>query len=107
DFSRAPRPHPPARATAHPPTILATARALLWTAMPLIEQRGCTLVGVSVGNLHNDDDGIQLTLPFAKHSGGALDAALDDVRERFGTGAVARAVHLGKDLGMTVPLLPD
>src|SRR5262249_20216722 len=107
DFSRATRSHTLARPTADTATILATARALLATAMPIIERRGCTLVGVSVGNLADDANGVQLTLPFAKHSGGALDAALDDVRERFGTAAVARAVHLGRDLGVTVPLLPD
>jgi DNA polymerase-4 len=107
DFSRATRSHTLARPTAHTATILATARALLATAMPVIERRGCTLVGVSVGNLADDANGVQLTLPFAKHSGGALDAALDDVRERFGTAAVSRAVHLGRDVGLTVPMLPD
>ncbi len=33
------------------------------------------------------------------HSGGALDAALDAVRDRFGSAAVTRAVLLGRDAG--------
>jgi DNA polymerase IV len=36
-----------------------------------------------------------------------LDATLDDVRERFGSGAITRAVLLGRDQGLSVPLLPD
>jgi DNA polymerase-4 len=79
---------------------------LLTAAMPMIERQGITLVGVAVANLSNDD-ATQLTLPFDRHSGGALDAALDEVRARFGAGAVTRAVLLGRDQGMTVPLLPD
>jgi DNA polymerase IV len=72
----------------------------------MIERQGLTLVGVAVANLESDD-ATQLTLPFDRHSGGALDAALDEVRARFGSGAVTRAVLLGRDQGMTVPLLPD
>ncbi|HYX44999.1 MAG TPA: DNA polymerase IV [Acidimicrobiales bacterium] len=106
DFSRATRSHTLPRATAHTPTILATARGLLAGAVPLIERRGITLVGVAVGNL-DDDGAVQLTLPFDRGSGGALDAALDDVRNRFGSAAVTRAVLLGRDPGLTVPLLPD
>ena len=34
------------------------------------------------------------------HSGGALDAALDEVRDRFGSAAVTRAVLLGRDPGL-------
>ena len=37
----------------------------------------------------------------------ALDAALDEVRDRFGSKAVTRAVLLGREQGLTVPLLPD
>jgi DNA polymerase-4 len=106
DFSRATRSHTLPWPTAHTHTILATARALLATATPMIERQGITLVGVAVGNL--DDSGVvQLTLPFDRHSGGALDDALDDVRDRFGSDAVTRAVLLGRDQGLSVPLLPD
>ncbi len=106
DFSRATRSHTLPQGTAETETILATARGLLATAMPLIEQQGITLVGVAVANLE-DDRALQLVLPFDRRSGGALDAALDKVRERFGPAAITRAVLLGRDQGLTVPLLPD
>jgi DNA polymerase IV len=106
DFSRATRSHTLPHATAHTETILATARWLLMTAMPVIERQGITLVGVAVGNLEGDGV-VQLALPLDRHSGGALDAALDSVRERFGGAAITRAVLLGRDQGLSVPLLPD
>ena len=105
DYSRATRSHTLPRPTSHSHTILGTARSLLAEAMPMIRRQGITLVGVAVANL--DDSGvIQLTLPFERHNGD-LDAALDQVRERFGSDAVTRAVLLGRDQGLTVPLLPD
>jgi DNA polymerase-4 len=106
DFSRATRSHTLPWPTSHTPTILATARALLATATPMIQRQGITLVGVAVANL--DDSGvIQLTLPFDRHSGPALDAALDKVRDRYGSQAITRAVLLGRDQGLSVPILPD
>ena len=105
DYSRATRSHTLPWPTSHSHTIMATARSLLAEAMPMIRRQGITLVGVAVANL--DDSGvIQLTLPFERHNGD-LDAALDQVRERFGSDAVTRAVLLGRDQGLTVPLLPD
>jgi DNA polymerase-4 len=106
DFSRATRSHTLREATAQTETILATARGLLAAAMPLIECQGITLIGVALGNLH-DDGAIQLALPFERRRASALDAALDDVRTRYGSGAITRAVLLGRDPGVTVPLLPD
>ena len=106
DFSRATRSHTLARPTAHTDTILAELRTLLASAWPMIQERGITLVGISVANL-DDDGAVQLVLPFDRHAGGALDAALDDVRDRFGSSAVTRAVLLGRDQGMQVPMLPD
>jgi DNA polymerase-4 len=79
---------------------------LLAAAMPMIERQGVTLIGVAVGNL-DDDGAIQLVLPFDCRSGVALDAALDDVRDRFGSAAVTRAVLLGRDPGLSTPMLPD
>jgi DNA polymerase-4 len=106
DFSRATRSHTLPEATAHTQTILATVRGLLTTATPMIERRGLTLVGVAVANLENDG-AVQLMLPFSRHSGGALDAALDEVHDRFGPGAVTRAALLARDQRPSVPLLPD
>jgi DNA polymerase-4 len=37
----------------------------------------------------------------------ALDAALDGVRDRFGSAAVTRGVLLRHGQGIEVPLLPD
>ncbi len=106
DFSRATRSHTLARPTAHTQTILSTARWLLAGATPEIERRGLTLVGVAVANL-DDDGALQLVLPLDRFSGSALDAALDEVRRRFGSTAITRAVLLGREQGFTVPLLPD
>jgi DNA polymerase IV len=104
DFSRATRSHTFAEATAHTQTFLVTARALLAATMPLIEQQGCSLLGISLSNLENDD-AVQLALPLDRQR--ALDATLDDVRDRFGSDAITRAVLLGRDPGWTPPLLPD
>ncbi len=106
DFSRATRSYTLPHATAHTETILATARGLLAAAMPLIEGQGLTLIGVAVANLDNEN-AAQLVLPFERDSDDRLDRALDEIRERFGVAAVTRAVLLGRDLGLTVPLLPD
>jgi DNA polymerase-4 len=106
DFSRATRSHTLPRATAQTRTVLAAVRGLLAAAMPVVERQGVTLVGVAVGNL-DDDGAIQLELPFDRHSRSALDAALDGVRDRFGSASVTRAVLLGRDEGLSVPLLPD
>jgi DNA polymerase-4 len=61
---------------------------------------------VAVANLENDD-AVQLVLPFDRHGGMALDVALDEIRRRFGADAITRAVLLGRSPGITVPLLPD
>jgi DNA polymerase IV len=106
DFSRATRSHTLAEATAETEAILFAARRLFAAALPMIETRGLTLVGFSLGNLA-DDAAIQLALPLHRHGGGALDATLDHVRERFGSTAVTRAALLGRDPGLIVPLLPD
>jgi DNA polymerase IV len=104
DFSRATRSHTLPRATAGTEPIVTTARELLEAAWPVIERRGLTLVGVSVANL-DDDRAHQLTLPFDRRD--ALDAALDEVRDRFGAAAVTRAVLLGRREVVSVPRLPD
>jgi DNA polymerase-4 len=106
DFSRATRSHTLLEATAHTVTILAVARGLLAAAMPMVERRGVTLVGVALGNLE-DAGAVQLALPFERDRARALDVALDLVRDRYGADAITRAVLLGRDQGFTVPLLPD
>ena len=106
DFTRATRSNTLPQGTAGTRTILDTVRALLAAAAPSIADRGLTLVGVAVGNLA-DGDAVQLALPIDHHGTTALDAMLDEVCDRFGSGAVTRAVLLGRDRGLEVPLLPD
>ncbi len=106
DFSRATRSGTLQRATAETHTILDLSRGLLAAAMPMIERRGITLIGVAVCNLENDLPR-QLTLPFACSRGAALDAALDEIRDRYGVTAMSRAVLLGRDAGLVMPMLPD
>ncbi len=106
DYSRVTRSHTLPGATAHTRTILTALRTLLHAATPMIERHGLTLIGVAVANL-DPDDAIQLTLPLDGHGPGALDAALDDVRDRFGSSALTRAVLLRHRPGLSVPTLPD
>jgi DNA polymerase-4 len=106
DYTRATRSHTLTYATANTETILTTARALLAAAIPTIEHRGLTLVGVAVANL-DDAHAVQLVLPFGNRDQEALDAVLDEVRKRFGATAITRAVLLGRERGFTMPLLPD
>ncbi|MEU8115091.1 DNA polymerase IV [Micromonospora sp. NPDC048947] len=105
DYTRATRSHTVGKATAETTPLLAAARALLGTALPEIDRRGITLIGVSVGNL--DDNPVQPELPFQPDSGSHLDAAVDAVRDRFGSAALTRAVLLGREPGVEMPLLPD
>jgi DNA polymerase-4 len=106
DFSRATRSHTLWQATCQTRTILATARGLLAAAMPLIERQGISLIGIAVSNL-TDGRAPQLVLPFDHEVASALDTVVDDVRDRYGPNALTRAVLLGRDQGLTVPLLPD
>jgi DNA polymerase-4 len=105
DYTRAARSHTMRRPTARTATVLAVARELVAASQPLIAERGLTLIGVALTNLV-DDRPFQLELPFVPDESAPLDATLDEIRERFGSAAVTRAVLLGRrDLAM--PLLPD
>jgi DNA polymerase-4 len=106
DFTRATRSHTMPEATARTEAMLAIARDLLAAARPMIEAQGITLMGITFGNL-SDDAAVQLALPVDGEPARALDATIDDVRERYGSAAITRAVLLGRDQGLEVPLLPD
>jgi DNA polymerase-4 len=106
DSSRATRSHTFGEATDRTDVLAAGARSLLAQAQTLIRERGITLVGVTIANL-TDGRAVQLELDFARRKAQGLDATLDDVRDRFGSRAITRAVLVGRTVRAPVPLLPD
>jgi DNA polymerase-4 len=106
DYARATRSHTLATPTAETHLILETARRLLEAAMPIVQLRGLTMIGISVGDLQSPD-AVQLALPFEPNRNDALDAVVDAVRDRFGSSALVRAALLGRDPGWSPPMLPD
>ncbi len=108
DFTRATRSRSLRWPTGSTELIADVALALLAEAEPTIREKGgLTLIGLSVANL-SDDKVMQLSFPITvRHQTGALDHALDDLRDRFGTKAVTRASLLGARTGFEVPKLPD
>jgi DNA polymerase-4 len=106
DFSRATRSRSLLKATMQTGEVLRTAVDLLREAWPLIGERGLTLVGVAVSNL-DGDGAVQLELPFEPPRADALDAAVDRVRDRFGSGALRRAAMIGREISPSVPILSD
>jgi DNA polymerase IV len=111
DFGRATRSHTLPWATCSTQALLGTARQLVAAAAPLIAERGLTLVGFAVSGI--DRDGAeQLVLPFTASGRqptdvGAVDAAVDSVRRRYGRSALTRGVLVGRDAGLEMPHLPD
>ena len=95
DYSRATRSSSLRHPTAQTRPILAVARSLLATAQPLISRRGLTLIGVTITNLENDLP-LQLRLPLDADDGELLDAALDEIRTRYGSTAITRGILLGR-----------
>ncbi|MDX6727224.1 MAG: polymerase [Baekduia sp.] len=95
DFSRATRSRTLRRPTAATAPILLTFRTLLAAERETIDHRGLTLLGVTVTNLESSAAGEQLELPLDGHDPAALDAAVDEIRERYGTRAIERARLLG------------
>ncbi|HEX4727425.1 MAG TPA: DNA polymerase IV [Jatrophihabitans sp.] len=106
DFAKATRSHTLASPTDDTATLLAALRRLLRGSRGLIAERGITLIGVALANL-DDADAIQLELPFQARDLTGLDAALDRVRDRYGSSSITRGALLGANQGITVPLLPD
>ena len=82
----------PAPTAAHA-DVVAAARELFGAVAPLVARRGCTLLGLSLGNLAEAP--AQLALPLG---GGedVTDAAMDAVRDRFGAAKLTRAALLGR-----------
>jgi DNA polymerase IV len=104
DFSRATRSHTLAEATTRTSALLRVARGLLAASGAVIAQRGLTLIGIALTNLC-DARAIQLALPFDRTAG--LDRAIDELRDRFGSGVISRGTLVGQEVDIWVPLLPD
>lgn len=94
DFSRASRSRTLAQPTAATAIVLAAARTLLVASMPAIAKRDVTLLGITIASLQAGG-AIQLELPLEPRGGSRLDAAIDEIRERFGAEAVVRAALIG------------
>ncbi|XVV11134.1 DNA polymerase IV [Actinoplanes sp. CA-131856] len=105
DFTRATRSRSLLKATMQTRTIAGTARQLLAEARPLIDTRGLTLVGVAVSNF--DGDGHVQPSLFDDTDDDGLDTAMDAIRDRFGSSSLTRAATIGRQLGPSVPILPD
>lgn len=86
--------------------ILAAARGLLAAALPLIEERGITLIGVTLANLDGAGRS-QPELPPEPPPVSAADLAMDRVKDKFGSKAITRGVLLNRRDDPGVPLLPD
>ena len=106
DLTRATRSHSLSDATSATAVVHATAAGVLDAAWPLIEARGISLLGISVGSLA-DRDAVQLVLPFERCEADELDTVLDAVHERFGRTALGRATTMRGDPGTQLPMLPD
>ena len=106
DLTRATRSRSLVDASSATAVIHATAAGILEAAWPLIEARGISLLGVSVGNLA-DRDAVQLVLPFERCEAEQLDTVLDAVHERFGRTALQRATTMRDDPSTQLPMLAD
>ena len=84
------------------------ALAILRSERAVVEERGLTLIGLSVGQLRSvGRDPEQLLLPFGRKDGSRLDDTLDELRDRFGASALVRGSLLHRRAGFEVPKLPD
>lgn len=100
------RSHTLTEATASTAAFLDVARILLVARRDEIGERQLTLLGFTISNL-SPADAVQQSLPFDDRSSVELDAALDSVRDRFGSDSIGRAALVGRSPGFTVPILPD
>ena len=105
DFTNATRSRTLTESTNETATVLSTSLELLDGVWSEVVDRGVTRLGVAVSGLE-DDDAIQLTLPFSKHDHQRLDAAVDSIRDRFGIASMTRAPLVDRPVG-DMPLLPD
>lgn len=106
DFSRASRsrtlPHP----TSATASVLSAGRALLAATRATIERRGITLLGIAVSNLNEGRHGEQLELALDGGPDPALDTAVDEIRDRFGSDAIRRAATVRRGVELSPWLRP-
>ena len=105
DFQQATRSRTIPEATSATEMILFTARQLLDGVWPEAEQRGLTKIGLSVSGLI-DDSAVQMAFDFDDRRPIELDAAVDQIRDRFGKRSIGRTALVGRR-DRSVPLLPD
>jgi DNA polymerase-4 len=101
DFSRSTTSHTLTRPTDNTAVVLDVARRLLTQRLPEIRNRGCTLVGLTLSGL--DGHGTQLMLPFEATDDGLVDAAVDAIRDRFGTASIGRGTLANGRSGRSAP----
>jgi DNA polymerase-4 len=106
DYAKATRSRTLRTASDRTGVLLAVARGLLAAALPVITERGITLIGISLSQL-GPSDGVQPELPIDWDDGARLDTVLDAVHDRFGAASLARAGQLGRDPGWSTPVLPE
>jgi len=106
DYAKATRSRTVGIPTDRTSVLLDIARTLLVASGPEIEERGITLIGISLSQLGRADS-IQPELPIDWSEGARLDTVLDAVRDKFGAASVARAAQLGRDPGWSAPVLPE
>lgn len=106
DFTRISRSHTVPEATDETIVLLEALRGLLHAELPRIATEGITLIGISVSNLE-DARAVQLALPFGGIDRRSLDAAVDQVRDRFGSSAIGRTALVRRGLSREAPRLPD
>ena len=97
DYKRVSRSRTLEYPTAASRTVLASARVLMAGAMPEIQKRGVTMVGVALMGIE-DARGVQLEMPVEPPYRPPVDAVLDQVRELFGSGVLRRASALDSRL---------
>lgn len=108
DFTRATRARSLVAPTAATEIIAEVALSVLRAERATITERGLTLVGLSVGNLASTErEPEQLLLPFGRKDRSQLDDTMDELRDRFGAGALVRGSLLHRRSGFEVPKLPD
>lgn len=108
DFTRATRARSLVAPTAATEIIAEVALSVLRAERVTIAERGLTLVGLSVGNLASTErEPEQLLLPFGRKDRSQLDDTMDQLRDRFGAGALVRGSLLHRRTGFEVPKLPD